>query len=115
MVGRTCCQVNRLVQSEPGSHGATAATNHLSLSRKRSGSCRTDIAASAGNGKRRAPNAFLSPPTGGKLFYVLLSNHSGFGFSAGDLFAPPFHGICAVGIVLKAAIPLWANSPSTRK
>src|SRR5260221_13493119 len=31
-----------------------------------------DIAASAVTGKRRAPNAFLSPPTSGTLFDVLL-------------------------------------------
>src|SRR5260221_1017858 len=82
------------------------------LSRKRSGSCRTDIAASAGNGKRRAPNAFLSPPTGGTLFYVLLSNHSGCGFPRCDLFALPVQGICRVGIVRKTAIARCANSPS---
>ena len=32
-------------------------------------------AASAGSGKRRAPNAFLSPPTSGTLFNVLITNH----------------------------------------
>jgi hypothetical protein len=34
-----------------------------------------DIAASAGNAKRRAPNAFLSSPTSGRLFDVLITNH----------------------------------------
>jgi hypothetical protein len=36
-----------------------------------------DIAASAGNGKRRerqTPNAFLSPPTSGTLFDVLITD-----------------------------------------
>jgi hypothetical protein len=34
-----------------------------------------DIAASAGNGKRQTPNAFLSPPTSGTLFDVLITEH----------------------------------------
>jgi hypothetical protein len=69
-----------------------------------------DIAASAGNGKRRAPNAFLSPPTGGTLFDVLLSNHSGCGLPRCDLCALPVQGIGRVGIVRNAAIARCANS-----
>jgi hypothetical protein len=34
-----------------------------------------DIAASAGNGKRQTPNAFLSPPTSGTLFDVLITDY----------------------------------------
>jgi hypothetical protein len=34
-----------------------------------------EIAASAGNGKRQTPNAFLSPPTNGTLFDVLITDY----------------------------------------